>query len=71
MFDAQNLSGEEENITMTAGFGFFPPLALLLATFDFTSGDNAHAPLDVVTFKQIYVSTGILVCFLIVFSILF
>ena len=71
VFDAQNVQREDENIPMTAGFGFFPPIAMLLATSDFTSGESGYAPLDVVTFRQIMLSSGIVGFFLIFFSMVF
>jgi hypothetical protein len=64
MFEGPNPPREEENVTMTAGFGFFPPIALLLASFDLSSGESGQAPLDIVTTKQIGIFTGIVIVFL-------
>lgn len=71
MFDAPVQPREEENITMQAGFGFFPPISLLLATYDFSSGESGHAPLDVVTGKEIGLATGALVFILLFFAMIF
>jgi hypothetical protein len=67
--DPQGGQREEDN-NLTAGFGFFPPVVMLLATYNFTSGDSGHAPLDVVTFRHIWISTGALVLLLIFLSLI-
>ncbi|CAG9326387.1 RNF5_1 [Blepharisma stoltei] len=53
-------AGPGEGVTMSAGFGFFPPVALLLATTNFSSGDSAYAPLDTIAPKSILACTMVL-----------
>ena len=43
--------GQGEGVRVRAGFGFFPPLAILLGTCQFDNGESGHAPLDVVSPK--------------------
>ena len=60
---------DEENAAMTAGFGYFPPMATLLFTYDFSCGESGHAPLDVVSTNHIRLSTAAVVVLMLFFAI--
>jgi hypothetical protein len=56
---------------MMAGFGFFPTLATLVYSHRLSSGENGHAPLDVVTKRETLFSVSLAAVILIVLSLIF
>lgn len=61
----------EENVQMMAGFGFFPTLATLIYSHRLSSGETGHAPLDVVSKREVLFSFGLAGVILTVLTLIF